>query len=171
MIPLFPTIGLSNLVVESKQNRKRVKLLEKVGSAAGKLSTLLREMEHGIENVLVESVDDPGVDEATPTPAIPSTASPSNRLQQSRSSALTLPTNPLPPPARAAPGMQPDLLPVQLEIFASLNKLPGLKKYGVHFPDVRNSHGLIINRDAHHVPSSKRSGEGVLRHWVDHSDL
>ena len=171
MIPLFATIGLSKLVVESKQSRKRVKLLEKDGSAAGKLSTVLREMEHGIENVVVETVDDPGVDEATPTPAMLPTASSSDTLQQSRSSSLTLPTNRSPPPAGAAPGMQPDLLPVQLEIVTSLNELPDLKKYGVYFPDVRNSHGLIINRDARRVPSLKRFGEGVLRHWVDHWEL
>ena len=134
MIPLFATIGLSNLVVESKQSRKRVKLLEKDGSGAGKLSTVLREMEHGIENVLVEPVDDPGVEEATPTPAMPSTASPSNRLQQNRPSALTLPTNPSPPPAGMTPGMRPYLLPVQLEIVTSLNKLPDLKKYAVYPP-------------------------------------
>ena len=146
-------------------------MLEKDKSAVEKLLTLLREIKHGIENVFVETVDDPGVDEATPTPVMPSTASPSNSLQQSRSSALTLPTNQSPPPARTVPGMQPDLVPVQLEIVDSLNKLPELKKYGVYFPDVRNSHGLILNRDAHRVPSLKRFGEGVLRHWVDHSDL
>ena len=82
MIPLFATIRVSKLVIESKQSRKQVKLLEKDGSAAGKLSTLLREMEHGIENVLVGTVDDPDVDEATPTPVMLSTASPSNTLQQ-----------------------------------------------------------------------------------------
>lgn len=171
MIPLFATIGLSKLVVESKQSRKRIKLLEKDRSSAGKLSTLLREMEHGIENVLVETVDDPGVDEATPTPAMLSTASSSDTPQRSRPASPTLPANPSPPPAGAAPGIQPDLLPVQLEIVASLNKLPDLRKYGVYFPNVGNSHGLIINRDAHRVPSLKRFGEGVLRHWVDHWEL
>ena len=90
MIPLFATIGFSKLVVESKQSREGVKLLEKDGSAARKLSTLLREMEHGIENVLVGTVDDPDVDEATPTPVMLSTASPANTLQQSRSSSLTI---------------------------------------------------------------------------------
>ena len=119
MIPLFATIGLSKLVVESKQSP-----LEKGESTTGKLSTLLREMQHGIENVLVETVDDPAVGEATPTPAMFSTASSSDTLQQSRSSSPTLPTNPSPPPAATAPGLQPGLLLVQLAIVASLNKLP-----------------------------------------------
>ena len=131
MIPQFATTGLMKLVVESKQSWKRVKLLEKHGSAAGKLSALLREMEHGIEDVLVETVDDPGVDEATPTSVMVSTASPSNTQQQSRWSSLTWSTNWSPPPARAAPGMQPDFLPAQLEIVAGLNKPPDLKNTGV----------------------------------------
>jgi hypothetical protein len=171
MIPLFATIGLSKLVTESKQSRKRVKLLEKDESAAGKLSTLLREMEHGIENVVVETINDPGVDEATPTPAMLPTGSSSITPQRSRSSSPTLPTSPSSPSSVSAPGIQPDLLPVQLEIVASLNRLAGLKKYGVYFPDVHNSHGLIINRDAHRVPSLKPFGAGVLRHWVDHWEL
>ena len=113
MILLFATIGLSKLVVESKQS-----LLEKDESTAGKLSTLLREMQHGIENVLVETVDDPAVGEATPTPAMLSTASSSDTFQQSRSSSPTLATNPS-PPAATAPGLQPELLLVQLAIVAS----------------------------------------------------
>ena len=63
MIPLFATIGVSKLVVESKQSQRRIELLEKDRSAVEKLSTLLREMEHGIENALVETVEDPGVDD------------------------------------------------------------------------------------------------------------
>lgn len=171
MIPLFATIGLSKLVVESKQSRKRVKLLERDESAAGKLSTLLREMEYGIEHVVVETVNDPGVNEATPIAATLSTAFSSNTLERSRPPSPTLPENSSPLSAAVAPGMQPELLPVQLEIVASLNGLPELKKYGVYFPDVSNSHGLIINRDARRVPSLKRFGEGVLRHWVDHWEL
>ena len=63
MIPLFATIGFSKPMVESKQNRKWIKLLEKDRSAVEKLWTLLREIKHGIENVLVATVEDPGVDD------------------------------------------------------------------------------------------------------------
>ena len=48
-IPLFATIGLCKLVVESKQSWKRVKLLENNGLAAGKLSALLYKMEHRLK--------------------------------------------------------------------------------------------------------------------------
>lgn len=54
------------------------------------------------------------------------------------------------------------LTPLQLEIAASLNKLP-MKKHLAYIQDVMNSHAVIVCRDVGRF-EAHRVGEGVLRH-------
>ncbi|KAJ7668317.1 putative serine esterase-domain-containing protein [Mycena rosella] len=72
---------------------------------------------------------------------------------------------PLPDPERAATKAHPILTPTQRRIAASLNRLP-IKKERAYFPDVVNSHAMIICRDVKNF-ESHRTGEGVVRHWAD----
>ncbi|KAL0950171.1 hypothetical protein HGRIS_010164 [Hohenbuehelia grisea] len=57
------------------------------------------------------------------------------------------------------------LTPVQTKIIARLNTLP-LKKSLAYFPNMRNSHGIVVCRDVNRFPVM-RGGEGVVRHWAD----
>lgn len=64
----------------------------------------------------------------------------------------------------------PQLSPSQLQMAASLNSIPHLKKKLAYIDDVVNSHPVIIVRDAkkfkHHV-----RGMGVLRDWAESFEL
>jgi len=87
---------------------------------------------------------------------------------QSASSDTSLPnTSPAP---GAAIGSQPILLPSQLRMISSLNRLPQMRKhFAFIYPSV-NSHATIIARDVKRF-EFHRKGEGVLRHLADHFEL
>lgn len=61
---------------------------------------------------------------------------------------------------------QPVLTDLQLEMVASLNKLPNLKKELMFFDTVRNAHAIIVCRDDGRF--TQNGGDGALRHWADH---
>lgn len=60
---------------------------------------------------------------------------------------------------------QPIISPNHKKIVNWLNLLP-IKKEIVYFPEVWNSHPVIVCRDVKHF-ESHRKGEGVLRHWAN----
>ena len=60
---------------------------------------------------------------------------------------------------------QPIISPNHKKIVNWLNSLP-IKKEIVYFPEVWNSHPIIVCRDVKHF-KSHRQGEGVLRHWTN----
>jgi hypothetical protein len=57
------------------------------------------------------------------------------------------------------------LTPIQQRMVMSLNKLP-ITKERVFFPNVRNSHAMIVSRDVKRFDFHKL-GEPVIRHWAD----
>jgi len=60
---------------------------------------------------------------------------------------------------------QPIISPNHKKIVNWLNLLP-IKKEIAYFPEVWNSHSIIVCRDVKHF-ESHRQGEGVLRHWAN----
>lgn len=60
---------------------------------------------------------------------------------------------------------QPIISPNHKKIVNWLNLLP-IKKEIAYFPEVWNSHPVIVCRDVKHF-ESHRKGEGVLRHWAN----
>lgn len=62
--------------------------------------------------------------------------------------------------------LHPIVTPLQKKVARWLNQLP-FKKELAFFPWVRNSHAMIVSRDAHLFPRHKL-GESVVRHWADH---
>jgi len=60
---------------------------------------------------------------------------------------------------------QPIISPNHKKIVNWLNLLP-IKKEIAYFPEVWNSHPIIVCRDVKHF-ESHRKGEGVLRHWAN----
>lgn len=61
---------------------------------------------------------------------------------------------------------QPYLKPIQYSIADSLNTLP-FEKVFAYFPDVTNSHAVVVSRDVQRF-EFHRLGEGAIRHWADH---
>ena len=68
------------------------------------------------------------------------------------------------------PREQPIFTDSQLEMVASLNALPNLRKEMAFFDHVRNSHAMIVSRDVKRFEFHKK-GESVLRHWADRFEL
>lgn len=65
--------------------------------------------------------------------------------------------------------LHPVVTPLQKRMAKSLNNLPW-KKECAFFPWVRNSHAMIVGRDANIFPQHKK-GESVVKHWADHFNL
>ncbi|KAG9087244.1 hypothetical protein FRC07_012869 [Ceratobasidium sp. 392] len=61
---------------------------------------------------------------------------------------------------------QPMFTPIQLEMIASLNSIPQLRKVQAYFPFVQNTHRAIVARDPGVLPE-RDDGFGVLKHWAD----
>lgn len=62
--------------------------------------------------------------------------------------------------------LHPVVTPLQKQMAKSLNQLP-FKKECAFFPWVRNSHAMIVGRDANIFPQHEK-GESVVKHWADH---
>ncbi|KAJ7748546.1 putative serine esterase-domain-containing protein [Mycena maculata] len=142
LIPVLISMVLVRLSLKTRSSRARIKLLESDRSSREKLVHVLAQLEHQVEGAVVELIDDNAGAEPTEDPE----------------GAL--------PKARRAPPEQPILTPTQRRIAAALNRLPGLKKERAHFPNVRNSHAIIVCRDVRNFELHRR-GEGVVRHWAD----
>lgn len=75
-------------------------------------------------------------------------------------------TLPIIPESAKKDPLQPVLTPSQLQMIASLNSIPQLKKVRAYFPYVMNSHSVIIVRDPKQF-AAHSDGLGVLSHWAD----
>jgi hypothetical protein len=59
---------------------------------------------------------------------------------------------------------QPILTPNHKKIVNWLNLIP-IKKKLAYFPEIRNSHAVIVCRDVENF-EFHRQGEGLIRHWA-----
>jgi hypothetical protein len=142
------SLAIVRLSLAARSSRARIKLLENDATNTQKLIHILEQLERQVEDAVVDYIDDDDVDPATPDAAERGLVSSSKRKCRSK-----------PPPE------QPIITPMQRKIAASLNRLP-IKKERAYFPDVRNSHAMIICRDVKNFEMHKR-GEGIVRHWAD----
>ncbi|KAL4065872.1 DUF676-domain-containing protein [Scleroderma citrinum] len=152
LIPALLSYLLVRLSISSKNSRKRLQSLEANSSARERLIHIIAELEREIETTALDVYEHPG-------------GSLSND-SQTVDSELVLETKTAPNQRRSR---RPHLTPGQLRCIENLNKIPHLKKTLVFFPDVPNSHAMIIARDLkfeHH-----QKGYAILRHWADHFEL
>jgi len=117
LIPIAICMVYIRLTLAARSSRSRLKLLEKDESYREKLVHMFAQMEHKMENVVADLIDDP---------APISEDEESNRAKSTRMSPLS---------------------PLQQRIAASLNTLPNLKKQIAYIQGVRNSHAVIVSRD------------------------
>ncbi|KAJ6581475.1 putative serine esterase-domain-containing protein [Mycena capillaripes] len=140
LIPVFMSLAILRLSLAARSSRARIKLLETDASNSQKLAHILAELEKQVESAVVDFIDD---DALADKPA----ADPERALNKRRSQE------------------QPVLTPTQHRIAAWLNRLP-LKKERAYFPNVLNSHAVIICRDVKNF-ESHRAGAGIVQHWAD----
>lgn len=144
LVPTVISIALVKLSLASHSSRARIKLLEDEhngSTSEQKLIHILAELEHDIEDAVVDFVDEDDPGTMTPTS--------SKTLSIIKAQA------------------HPILNAHQKKIAGWLNTLPELKKELAFFPDVRNAHAMIISRDVKRF-EAHRLGEDVIRHWADH---
>lgn len=184
LLPIFLTIVLSRLSLASHSSRARIKKLEKDESATDRLVHILGRLERGMEDAVVDMLDDAGmgvggagegdIERAEPAAHSPALATSSpGPNSSSPASASNSPGS----PASSTPGAGEDLPEhpkqglllsgTQKQMAVWLNTLPNLRKELVWIHPMRNAHGTIIARDVKRFDFHKL-GHGVVRHWTDH---
>jgi hypothetical protein len=140
LIPLFICLAITRLSLATRSSRVRIKQLEQEARTAGqeKLADILAELELEVEEAVVADLIDNPVSSSSPL------------YQTSKEST-----------SRA----HPILTPNHKKIVNWLNLIP-IKKEIAYFPEVRNSHAMIVCRDVERF-EFHRQGEGVLRHWAN----
>ncbi|KAJ7890560.1 DUF676-domain-containing protein [Mycena olivaceomarginata] len=144
LIPVFISLAVVRLSLAARSSRARIRLLESDASSTQKLAHILAQLEKQVENAVVDLIDDDTHAAGEPV------ADPERALSKKR---------------RSPPQELPILTPTQHRIAVWLNRLP-LKKERAYFPEVLNSHAIIICRDVKRF-EMHRQGEGVVRHWAD----
>jgi hypothetical protein len=148
-VPTFIGLVLVRFIKASHSSRARIKLLEKdEATKEGRLITMLARLEKQMEDAVVEVMEEPG--QASDN-LDPEAGMPSKRTKRSK---------------EPADKEKPELLPEQIKAAKHLNALPNLQKVRAYFPDVYNSHAVIISRDVKRFEFHRR-GHGVIRHWAD----
>ena len=152
------TLILTRLSLDTHKSRSRIRSLEKDESARDRLVHIIGQLEHEMESVVVDMLDNPGVVESTTPMPLP------DHPGEGEITRVTLTGS----AAQQEHCKQEVVLSeIQRKIVASLNTLPELKKELAFIHPVLNSHAVIIVREAHRFAWQKQ-GEGVIRHWVDH---
>ncbi|KAJ7252775.1 DUF676-domain-containing protein [Mycena haematopus] len=146
LIPVFVSLALVRLSLAARSSRARIRLLENDASNTQKLAHILAQLEKQVENAVVDLIDD---DAHAGEPVADSESALLDKGRHSSKPRQELPI----------------LTPTQRHIAAWLNRLP-LKKERAYFPNVRNSHAVIICRDVKNF-EMHRQGESVVRHWAD----
>lgn len=149
------------LSLDARSSRARIRLLETdEPSRSKKLIHIFAQLERGMEDVVVDMMDEGSSGASTPLDA----GSPTH------TDALTFsadaPAKGSGTKSKPAPE-QPMLTPSQLRMVAALNALPNLRKQLAFIEPTRNSHAQIVCRDVKRFETHRR-GEGVIRHWADH---
>ena len=137
IIPVFFSMVIFRLSLASRSSRARIKQLEKEARTASPQK--LADILAELEHEMGESVVD--LMDNNPDPTSPLYYDPSS--------------------SRAHPIITPN----HRKIVNWLNLIP-IKKEFAYFPEVRNSHGVIVCRDVKRFEFHRR-GEGVLRHWAN----
>ncbi|KAG6828736.1 hypothetical protein H0H92_006924 [Tricholoma furcatifolium] len=148
LIPAFISLVIVRFSLETRSSRARIRLLEEDKTNTQKLIDILAELEQEGEDAVVQLLSDdaPGLEqgESVSTPTVTKTKTNKRNHEQNLG--------------------QPILTPLQVKIAGWLNQLP-LQKKLAFFPDVRNSHAMIVSRDVKQFQFHRR-GEAVIRHWA-----
>lgn len=170
LVPIFLILVPTRFMLSSRSSHARVKLLEgDRESMTRRLVTIWATLEVNVEDIVEDIVEE------TILPVTSGSANDGDKVSNEAGSAPTLAgklastsvvntLNSSPSPANAK--SQPLLTPIQLRIIANLNALPNLTKHVTFINPARNSHSIIVCRNAATMPEHRR-GEGVLRAWAD----
>ncbi|GLB43424.1 putative lipid particle protein [Lyophyllum shimeji] len=192
LLPLLVPVAISLVVVRftlaSRSSRARIRLMEEDDSKGQKLINILAELEDEVEHAVVDFVIDNPADSQLsssstcrftghrssspkPVPNTPALATKidmvenGSTLPESTASASSSSCSLTHKKKETRRPPEPILTPVQLKVAGWLKQLP-IKKELAYFPEVVNSHAMIVCRDVKRFEAHRR-GEGILRHWAD----
>ncbi|GJJ10922.1 hypothetical protein Clacol_005151 [Clathrus columnatus] len=172
LFPLLLSFVIFRLSFDMKASRGRIRLLENDPAKANRLVNALRSIEKGMDDVVADIMDDPGLPSSSPSPSESSTPSlhltPTKAPTQGHTDIPTSSTL-MKSSLQSTPSellYEPKLTPLQHKIIDRLNRLPQLQKHYAFIDKLMNTHATIISRDRKRFAFHVR-GEGVLRHWAD----
>lgn len=174
--------------IQSRDSAKRIKLHEESKSFKTRLASVLGKVENGVEDFFSEiaasspapasvgksrPVTERDSDEEEGDTSVDLSLAPTgtHNTSLSEDKLFSLPTTPPNPTSSAHPDHLTHghnthkLRPAQLKMIRNLNSLPNMRKFFVYVTFTRNTHAVIICRQAEEVPE-RMKGMGVLRHWA-----
>ncbi|KII87380.1 hypothetical protein PLICRDRAFT_142622 [Plicaturopsis crispa FD-325 SS-3] len=173
LIPLALMLLVTRLARGSWYSRNRVRHLERSPTRSSRLASLFLSLEKGLEQAMEDVVgqtyssnDGPQAESHPasylPSPDVSGATAAAHGDPEAPQGTQRTETTAL---SEGAWARQPHLTLEQLEMIASLNLLPNVRKHLAFIHPVRNSHGAILCRNV--AFEEHRMGRGVLRHWGD----
>ncbi|KAG6807868.1 hypothetical protein H0H92_006163 [Tricholoma furcatifolium] len=142
LVPAVISLVLLRFSLETQSSRARIRLMEADKTNTEKLIDILAELEQEGEDAVMQLLSDDAPE-----------------LEQGESASVVTKSE-----TNKRNPEQPILTPLQVKIAGWLNQLP-LQKKLAFFPDVMNSHAMIVSRDVKQFQFHRR-GEAVIRHWA-----
>ena len=178
VLPAVLSLALLRLTRESRGSRSRIKLLEADENNRTRLVYMLDSFDSVVEQI-IDPIIDP-VTGAIVDRDSPRDFSSPNHASESAPATRSSPFEDQPTEGKQkgrrwhASDQQPMLTDSQRRMVRALNELSQMQKHFAFFHPVRNTHGLIVCRDAEEArrvggewEAFTEEGEGVLRHWAD----
>lgn len=165
LIPTLATLALIRLSMDTRSSRARIRLLESDETYSERLAVVVGQLERQIEDAAVDLMESGGPT-ATASP-IPLVSPPESPSPASSSSEITKQKGKKKSKVDAQAAPKAELSDLQIQMAASLNALPNLKKQRAYFHPLMNSHAVIVSRDIKRF-SFHKEGHGVLTHLADH---
>lgn len=170
LMPVFISLVLYNFSKSSKHSRARIRAIEGSESYRQRLIHMFSAFENQMESAIVgvaHDVAEIGVGTSVPQEARSGNVMVGKGFETNGNSSSTAHATPFVTSKAREKSL---LTEEQKEMVRSLNTIPNLKKHRVFFPEVRNSHAIIISRDPRRFKIHEKGLE-VLGHWAERFDL
>ena len=168
-MPVFVSVVFYRISKSSKLSRARVKTLEGSESYKQRLIHIFSDLENRAENAMLDVAHDVaeiGVN-TTVSQDEQSAMMANNKFNATEDANGAANAE---PPIMSQAGDKSLLTEEQQKMVRSLNTIPNMKKYRAFFVEVRNSHAIIISRDARQFEIHEKGFE-ILKHWAEGFEL
>lgn len=170
LVPVFVSVVFYRLSKSSKLSRARVKTLEGSESYKQRLIHIFSDFENRVGNAMLDVAHDVaeiGVDTTVSQGEQRGAVMGNNKFKAADNANGTASTKPEITPQSGEKSL---LTEEQQKMVRSLNTIANMKKYRAFFVEVRNSHAIIISRDARRFEIHEKGLE-ILKHWAERFEL
>lgn len=169
-MPVFVSVVFYHISKSSKLSRARVKNLEGSESYKQRLIHIFSDLENRAENAMMDVAHDVaeiGVNTTVSKDEHRSAMMVNDKFNATDDANGTANAG---APITSQAGDKSLLTEEQRKMVRSLNTIPNMKKYRAFFVEVRNSHAIIISRDARKFEIHEKGLE-ILNHWAEGFEL